>query len=112
MDAKTGELRIFVPAYRQRLTIRAAVINVGRADPELGFKPELDLTPFGGLEKGVSRRHATIQWDGRGYVLIDQHSSNGTWLEGVRLAVGQAHRLPPRAAVRFGDLLVQLSTAD
>ncbi|HOU42247.1 MAG TPA: FHA domain-containing protein [Promineifilum sp.] len=106
------ELRVAIPHRRRDLSIRAAVIQIGRADPDAGSRPELDLTPFDGLERGVSRRHATIQWAEGGFVLIDQHSSNGTWLEGVRLVAGYAYQLPPRATVRFGDLVVQLSTSD
>lgn len=106
------ELRVTVVHRRHVLTIRSAVIHIGRADPEAGFNPELDLTPFDGLERGVSRRHATIQWAEGGLVLIDQHSSNGTWLEGVRLVAGYAYQMPPQATIRFGDLVVQLATTD
>lgn len=95
-----------------RLAFRAAVIRVGRADEEAGFVPDLDLTPYDGLEKGVSRCHATIRWADGGYVLIDEHSSNGTWLAGRRLESGRAYPLPQRASVRFGDLLAELTTAD
>ena len=106
------ELRATIVHARRELTLRATVIHIGRADPDSGFSPELDLTPFGALERGVSRRHATIQWAEGGYVLIDQHSNNGTWLEGARLVAGYAYQLPPRANVRFGDLMVQLTTID
>ena len=111
-DEAQPELRVAVPHRHRDLTIRAAVIHIGRADPDADFRPELDLTPFDGLERGVSRRHATIQWAEGGFVLIDQHSSNGTWLEGVRLVAGYAYQLPPQATVRFGDLVVQLATSD
>jgi pSer/pThr/pTyr-binding forkhead associated (FHA) protein len=94
------------------LILRAALIQVGRADPAAGFVPELDLTPYGGLERGVSRRHATIQWVEDGIILVDRHSSNGTWLNGVRLVAGYAYQVPPDAGVRFGDLLVHISVAD
>ncbi|MBP8947827.1 MAG: FHA domain-containing protein [Candidatus Promineofilum sp.] len=106
------ELRVTIVHARHDLTLHAAVIHVGRADPDIGFSPELDLTPFGALERGVSRRHATIQWAEGSYVLIDQHSNNGTWLENARLVAGYAYQLPPRASVRFGDLVVQLTTTD
>ncbi len=105
-------LRVTIAHARHDLTLREAIIHIGRADPDIGFSPELDLTPFGALERGVSRRHATIQWAEGGYVLIDQHSNNGTWLEGARLVAGYAYQLPPRASVRFGDLVVQLTTTD
>jgi hypothetical protein len=101
-----------VPHCRRDLTLRATVVHVGRADPDAGFSPELDLTPFEGLERGVSRRHATLQWVDGGFVIIDQFSSNGTWLDGVRLVAGYAYQLPPRATVRFGELVVQLATMD
>ena len=110
--AAQPELHATIVHARRELTLRAAVIHIGRADPDSGFSPELDLTPFGALERGVSRRHATIQWAEGGYVLIDQHSNNGTWLEGARLVAGYAYQLPPRANVRFGDLVVQLATID
>lgn len=105
-------LRARLPHHNAELTLHGALIHVGRADPEAGFTPELDLTPFGGQERGVSRRHATIQWVEGGYVIVDRHSSNGTWLDGVRLVAGYAYQIPPGAAIRFGGLLVQLTIAD
>lgn len=105
-------LRAYIPDCRREVTLRAAMIHVGRIDPDTGLAPELDLTACGGLERGVSRRHATLQWVDGGYALIDHHSANGTWLEGTRLVPGYAYPLPPQAAVRFGDLLVQLAQAD
>ena len=105
-------LRVAIAHAQRELTVRAALIRVGRADPDADFQPELDLTPFEGQERGVSRRHAAIQWAEGGFVIIDQHSSNGTWLEGVRLVAGYAYQLPPNANVRFGDLLVQLAATD
>ena len=83
-----------------------------RDSPDDAHVPELDLTPYGGQERGVSRLHATIQWVEGNYVLIDQHSSNGTWLNGVRLVAGYAYQIPPGAAARFGGLLVHLTIAD
>jgi pSer/pThr/pTyr-binding forkhead associated (FHA) protein len=105
-------LRVTIPGSDKTLTLRGAVIRVGRADPDDDHVPELDLSPHDGLELGVSRRHATIQWAEGVFYLVDQNSSNGTWLEGERLVAGYAYRIPPQATVRFGHLLVQLATAD
>jgi pSer/pThr/pTyr-binding forkhead associated (FHA) protein len=105
-------LRVSLPHHDAEMTIRAPLIQVGRADPEADFRPELDLTIYKGQERGVSRRHATIEWVEGAYVIIDQHSSNGTWLDGRRLVAGDAYRLPAQANVRFGGLLVQLALAD
>ncbi|MBP6016986.1 MAG: FHA domain-containing protein [Candidatus Promineofilum sp.] len=105
-------LHVHLPHHDASFSLSSALIQIGRADPDDGFAPELDLTDYGGQERGVSRRHATIRWVEGGYVIIDQHSSNGTWLNGVRLVSGYAYQIPPQANLRLGGLLVQLSIAD
>jgi hypothetical protein len=109
---KARRLRVSIPGQAMELTLQAELIQVGRADPDTESAPELDLTPYHGLEKGVSRRHATIQWVEDGYVILDQHSINGTWLDGIRLVPGYAYQIPPGAEILFGELLVQISLAD
>jgi pSer/pThr/pTyr-binding forkhead associated (FHA) protein len=49
----------------------------------------------------VSRRHAVIQRQGSGYVLIDQGSTNGTFVNGQR--IDQPSPLRPGDEVRVGD---------
>lgn len=105
-------LRVRLPHHEAEFVLSGEMIEVGRADPDEAYEPALDLTDYGGQERGVSRRHATIQWVEGGYVIIDKHSSNGTWLNGVPLVAGYAYQIPPGANVRFGGLLVQLSIAD
>ncbi|HET8840906.1 MAG TPA: FAD-dependent oxidoreductase [Ktedonobacteraceae bacterium] len=58
----------------------------------------------------VSRRHAEIAYAERQYILRDAGSSNGTFVNGVRLAAGSAHLLSAGDAVRFGkiDYIFQL----
>lgn len=105
-------LLVRLPHHDAEFIFQTTPIRIGRADPEAGFAPELDLSDYGGLDRGVSRRHATIEWVEGHYVIIDRHSSNGTWLDGLRLVAGYAYQLPPRATVRFGGLVVQLAVAD
>lgn len=105
-------LRVRLPNHQTDFTVSGDLIAVGRADPEAGYVPEIDLTAYGGQARGVSRRHAIIEWIEGGYVIVDQHSSNGTWLNGARLMAGQPYPLPPEANLRFGGLLVQLAMAD
>ena len=109
---RAPSLHVHLPHHNTSFTLSGALLQVGRADPDDAFAPELDLTDYGGQERGVSRRHATIQWVEGGYVIVDRHSSNGTWLNGVRLVAGYAYQIPPQANVRLGGLLVQLSIAD
>lgn len=58
---------------------------IGRSDPASQMFPEIDLAPYGGLEKGISRRHARLS-SRRGLIIIEDLASiNGTYLNGRRL---------------------------
>jgi pSer/pThr/pTyr-binding forkhead associated (FHA) protein len=60
-------------------------VIIGRSDPANQVFPEIDLAPYGGLEKGVSRRHARLS-SRRGLIIIEDLASiNGTYLNGKRL---------------------------
>ncbi len=78
------------------LTDRAII---GRADEADGFIPEIDLAPFHGRDKGVSRRHAEFILREGQLHLRDLGSTNGTRLNGQPL---QPNRL---YCLREGDLL-------
>lgn len=45
----------------------------------------IDLTDHNAYKLGVSRRHAQLDCTGQGCLLIDLGSSNGTWVNGLRL---------------------------
>lgn len=81
-------------------------IWIGRADQDAEFAPQLDLTRDGGMELGVSRRHALIRKDDQELVLIDQRSVNGTWVNQERLVPERPFPLSATTQVRFGRLLV------
>lgn len=72
---------------------------VGRANPEAGFYPDIDLGPFNGSEMGVSREHLFIRLDGDRVVVVDNESANGTQLNGEWLKANEAYPL------RHGDEL-------
>lgn len=84
---------------------------IGRADPASNFQPDLDLTPDGGLERGVSRQHATIELATTGPIVVDRHSANGTWLDGERLQAQRPYPLPPTAELQLGQLRLHVSLA-
>lgn len=98
-----------IPSSRRRFTLELdKEIRVGRADPKSGVVPELDLTQDNGLERGVSRFHATIKASSQGVILIDLGSTNGTVLNSYRLPAEQPYPLQSGDEVRFGDLLIHL----
>lgn len=102
-------LHYLVPGSRRqgKLDVKGP-IWIGRADPDEQFWPQLDLSDDGGVEMGVSRRHALIRKEEQGLVLIDQFSVNGTWIDRERLVPDQAYPLAHATQVTFGRLPVQL----
>lgn len=75
-------------------------VVVGRAHPESGFYPDIDLGAFQAEEQGVSREHLTLRLDSDRVVVVDNHSANGTKLNGEWLKPGELY------PVRHGDQLV------
>jgi predicted nucleic acid-binding Zn ribbon protein len=57
-----------------------AEILIGREDPVSGIFPEVELTPHGGEEGGVSRRHARLIVEGGNYFIEDLDSTNFTFV--------------------------------
>jgi FHA domain-containing protein len=76
-----------------------STIIIGRAHPDTGFYPDIDLGAFGGGEQGVSREHLFFQLDGERVIIVDKNSANGTRLNGEWLKPNEAY------LVRHGDEL-------
>lgn len=75
-------------------------ITIGRSDPRTRTRVDLDLTPYGALDRGVSREHVRMHIeDGKLYV-TDLGSTNGTFLASTRL---EAHT---PTVLRKGDELL------
>lgn len=83
-------------------------IVIGRLDPGATQGPDLDLTPFGALEKGVSRHHAAILRGEDTLTLVDLGSVNGTHLNGQRLIPEQPRVLRDGDEVRLGKLVLHI----
>jgi hypothetical protein len=84
-------------------------LSIGRRDPNTGSKPDIDLEKFDALNKGVSRRHATITRREGSLMLIDEGSPNGTFLNGQKLVSQQPRILRDGDDIRFGHLVVRIS---
>lgn len=82
---------------------------IGRSDPSNVVSPAVDLHPFGGLDKGVSRRHAVITRRDGALNLIDQGAPNGTFLNGQKLVPHQPRILRDGDDIRLGHLVVRIS---
>ena len=75
---------------------------IGREDPVSGIFPEIDLTPHGGEEGGVSRRHARLTQDGGAYYVEDLDSTNFTFVNKQKLAPGTRQALTDGDELRCG----------
>ena len=81
---------------------------VGRVDTQSGNYPDIDLTPFGGLDEGVSRVHAVFHRSNDTLTIIDMNSSNGTYLNGQRMVPDQPRVLQDGDELRFGKLVTRV----
>lgn len=81
---------------------------IGRADPISRFTPDIDLTRYGALDAGVGRRHARFSTGENGVQIEDLDSTNGTFVDGVRLTPKQPSLLRDGARLQFGTLVCRL----
>ncbi|MBA3945486.1 MAG: zinc-ribbon domain-containing protein [Herpetosiphonaceae bacterium] len=77
---------------------------VGREDPISGIHPDVDLTTQGGEAGGVSRRHATMHYQGGQWSVIDLDSTNYTRVNGNRLTPNTPTSLHDGDKLQFGRL--------
>ncbi len=81
---------------------------IGRQDSASGIAPDLDLTAYGALEKGVSRLHAALRRGEDVLSIVDLDSANGTYLNGQRLAAHQPRLLRDGDEIRLGKLVLHI----
>jgi pSer/pThr/pTyr-binding forkhead associated (FHA) protein len=79
-------------------------LTVGRHDLEEPYMPDVDLMPYNALDKGISRRHASLVCSGNRIQIMDLQSSNGTHLNGIRLPPHEPHEIRDSDELRFGNL--------
>lgn len=81
----------------------------GRAKDNEGPTVDVDLSSYQAAEKGVSRVHAAFEIVGRNLMVTDLNSSNGTFLNGQRLAPHQRRIVRDSDEVRLGELMIYIS---
>ena len=79
---------------------------IGREDEVSGVYPDVDMTPHGGDEGGVSRRHARLIHEGDKWFIVDLDSTNGTYLNGDELTPKTRYELHDGDRISLGDLEV------
>lgn len=82
---------------------------IGRRNPDTATSPDLDLTPYGAYQMGISRRHALIKLQDNIPVLVDLASRNGTFLNGKKLPAHQPAPIHDGDTVRLGKIMMTIS---
>lgn len=105
------QARLIVEADNQEFDLSGkSEIKIGREDAVSNIYPDVDLTPHGGEEGGVSRYHARIFAENGQYFLEDENSTNFTFLNRQRLAGKTPTPLNDNDEVRLGRVLLRFKT--
>ena len=75
----------------------------------IGRAPDNDIVID---HKSISRHHARIEFDGTRYQIYDLNSTNGTFLDHVRLIPDKAHTWLPGENLRVGEVWLRLERAE
>jgi FHA domain/Double zinc ribbon len=104
--------RLIVEADNQEFDLSGKdTIVIGREDAVSNIFPDVDLTPHGGEEGGVSRLHARIFVDNGQYMLEDENSTNFTFLNRQKLAAKTPTPLHDDDEIRLGRVLLRFKEA-
>jgi hypothetical protein len=82
--------------------------TLGRISEGQPIMPDVDLSPYQAYARGVSRLHAVIKREASHVFLMDLGSSNGTFVNGKRLAPNVDHAVSNGDVVALGKLKIQI----
>ncbi len=83
-------------------------VVLGRNDISNPDMSRLDLTPYGGHERGVSREHALLRYKDGQLSVTDLHSANGTLVNLQRLGSGQPRQIKDGDELTLGNLTIMI----
>ncbi|MCS7223670.1 MAG: zinc ribbon domain-containing protein [Armatimonadetes bacterium] len=86
------------------LDLSKGQVLIGRTDQVSRVFPDVDLTPYGGYDAGVSRRHCLITQTAGTFFVQDLDSTNGTKLNGSTLAPHQPQVIKDGDTLELGIL--------
>src|SRR5689334_18815187 len=104
--------RLIVEADNQEFDLSGKDnVLIGREDAVSNIFPDVDLTPHGGEEGGVSRLHARIFVENGQYMIEDENSTNFTFVNRQRLAGKTPTLLHDNDEIKLGRVLLRFKTS-
>jgi len=104
--------RLIVEADNQEFDLSGKDnVLIGREDAVSNIFPDVDLTPHGGEDGGVSRMHARIFVESGQYMLEDENSTNFTFLNRQKLAGKTPTALHDNDEIKLGRVLLRFKEA-
>jgi pSer/pThr/pTyr-binding forkhead associated (FHA) protein len=83
-------------------------IVLGRSDANVRFNPDVDLTPYGAAERGVSRAHSRMHIANGQLFITDLGSTNGTFVAGKKLTPNEPQVIRPGDELLLGRLAISI----
>lgn len=103
------EIILVIRGMVERLVLREKTrIILGRSDIKTRSFPDVDLSPYGASDRGVSREHATLHIEDDRVYVTDLKSTNGTYVDGERLTPYVPCPLAKGKELLLGRLAVQV----
>jgi hypothetical protein len=108
-DAPKREIILVIRNMQERLPITDDLsVILGRSDLKSGYRPDVDLTPYGAQNRGVSRQHARLHIQDQELFVTDLGSPNGTFVSGERLPPNEPHHIRKGDNLMLGSLVMQV----
>lgn len=106
-ETPTGVAKLVVQGTGTEYILDKDVIEMGRQSPADGIFPDVDLTDED-IDAYISRRHARIVRKDDGFIFEDVGSSNGSFINNVRIAPGVQQFLNEGDTIRLGKTMLSL----
>jgi pSer/pThr/pTyr-binding forkhead associated (FHA) protein len=104
-----GSIALYIDDADEPLLVRMSRQTIlGRYSSQGSAQPQIDLTPYGAFDKGISRMHAILKKSKNGLEIEDLASANGTWLNTKRLQPYMATPLRSGDHIRIGQIEIEI----
>ena len=106
---KAREVLLLVDSGIRRIEIRNDVSYLlGRFTKSKPRGNHIDLAPFAAQDRGVSRIHAQIHMENDYLYVTDMDSTNGTYVDGIKLQPHEPHQLRQGSNITLGRMHMQV----